>query len=121
MRIKDGQQTTRLGTTLKFRVYDLRGVRGFPQGQQGYVFEYREQRSIRCKYTGAEIKRDERYVLRTDDTGKGWRIDRLPKFGPAEAVYGQNREDYWESAEDAAKALAWLQDEIRDNTSLGTR
>ena len=108
-----------LNTSLVFYVMDMQGMHGFPQGREGLVFEYRETRTIQCRYTGCGIKRDARYVLRTDGTGRGWRIDLLPKLGPAEAVYGvTDRATYWPTPEEAAQALVAVLDEIRDHTSL---
>ena len=117
MNIRINQISSKLGTKLIFKVYDFRGIRGFPQGQDGFQFECFERREIRDKYTGLPIKRDERYVIRTDDTGKGWRIDRIPKVGPAEAIYGIDGASYWPTNTAAAKALSDLLDEIWDNTS----
>ena len=112
-------KTTKLGTKLTLKVHDLQGQRGFPMGSKGLVYEYLEQRTIRCKYTGIEIKRDARYVIRTDACGQ-WRIDLLPKLGPAETVYGvgEGRPDYWPTAKQAAQALVGVLDEIANNTSI---
>ena len=113
-------KTTKLGTKLTFTVYDLQGQGGFPQGAEGLAYEHLEKRIIHCKYTGLPINRDERYILRTDDTGKGWRIDRIVKIGPNEAVYGlgESRLTYWASAKLAAKALSEVLDEIANNSSI---
>jgi hypothetical protein len=119
MNVKPTQKTTNLGTSTTFKVYDLRGTNGFPQGQDGLVFEHREQRLIACKYTGESIKRDARYVVRTAAGESGWRIDRIPGFGLIEAVYGENRQSHWATNHEAAAALQWALDEIRDNSSLG--
>jgi hypothetical protein len=122
MNVNPTQATTKLHTNLTFQVHDLRGQNGFPQGQDGLVFEHREQRVIRCKYSGLEIKRDARYVVRTAAGEQGWRIDLLPKLGPTEAVYGvADRATHWPTNEAAAQALVEVLDEIRDNSSLGSR
>jgi hypothetical protein len=120
MNIKDTQKTTKLGTRLAFNVIDLRGRSGFPQGQGGLVFEHREQRTIRCKFSGIEIKRDARYTIRTAAGESGWRIDLLPKIGPVEAVYGvgAGRPTHWPTKEEAAQALVGVLDEIEHNTSI---
>ena len=119
MNVNPTQTTTSLRTGLLFEVYDFRGRDGWPEGQGGLVFNHFERRTIRCKFTGLPIERDERYVVRTDDTGKGWRVDRLPGFGPAETIYGPDRADYFPTNHEAAAALAWALDEIRDDSSLG--
>lgn len=114
-------KTTKLGTALSFKVYNLQMQNGFPVGSKGLVYEYLEQRTIQCKHTGLPIKRDARYAIRTDDTAQGWRIDLLPRVGPAETVYGigEGRPTYWSTAKLAAEALVGVLDEIRDNSSLG--
>ncbi|HSG20499.1 MAG TPA: hypothetical protein VLA31_06985, partial [Burkholderiaceae bacterium] len=96
---------------------------GFPAGQKGLVFEHREQRTIRCKYTGESIKRDARYVIRTAAGEQGWRIDLLPRIGPTEVVYGlaEGRPTHWPTKEAAAQALSAVLDEIQHNSSLGNR
>ena len=112
--------TTKLNTkALKFSVTDMQGKGGFPMGDEGFVYEYREQRVIKCRVTRLDIHRDVRYRIRTDDTGRGFRIDLLPKFGPAEAVYGlaEGRPTYWDSAEQAAAALVDVLDEIATNST----
>lgn len=122
MNVKPTQNTTKLGTQIAFNVIDLRGKQGFPQGQDGLVFEHLERRLVRCKYTGESIKRDARYVIRTAAGDSGWRIDLLPKLGPAEAVYGvTDRATHWPTNEAAAQALVGVLDEIRDHSSLGRR
>lgn len=120
MKIRTGQKVTKIGTNLPFTVYDFRGTNGFPHGQCGFVFEYLEKRIIACKYSGQPIKRDARYLIRTDETSF-WRIDMVPKFGPTEAVYGvdQDRLSHWKTAADAARALVGVLDEIQHNSSLG--
>lgn len=118
MNIRPNQKTTKLRTRDKtFQVHDYRGVRRFPQDQGGFVFEYFERREIQDKFTGLPIKRNERYVIRTDNTGKGWRIDRFLKVGPDEAIYGLDGASYWRTNTAAAQALSDLLDEIRDNSS----
>lgn len=120
MNTKPAQKTSKLGTKLTFTLIDMRGQNNFPRSQQGFVYEYLEQRVIRCKYTGCNIKRDARYVIRTDDNGWGWRIDLLPKLGPAETVYGigTGRPTHWFTAKLAAEALVGVLDEIAHNSSL---
>ena len=115
----DTDNTSKTIGTLTFNVYDFRGQRGFPSDDKGFVYEYKEQRQIFCKYTRVAIKRDARYVLRTDGTGQ-WRIDLLPKLGPAETVYavGGDRTSYWPSVEDAAKSLQEILNEIEVNSSV---
>lgn len=112
---------TNLGTDLSFKVYDLRGQRDWPQDETGVLYEYREVRTIRCKRTNCAIKRNVRYVIRTGSDQPGWRIDRLPRIGPAEAVYGLAKDTvrmtHWCSPKEAAQALVAVLDEIRDNTS----
>jgi hypothetical protein len=121
MHVNPTQATTKLRTGLTFNVHDLRGTNGFPKDQGGLVFEHNEKRLIRCKYTGESIKRDARYVIRTAAGEQGWRIDLLPKIGPAEAVYGvTDRATHWPTNEAAAQALVEVLDEIRDNSSLGS-
>jgi len=99
---------TNLGTALYFKVYDLRGQRDWPQDETGVLYEYREVRTIRCKRTNRAIKRDVRYVIRTGSDQPGWRIDRLPRIGPAEAVYGLAkgtvRMTHWSTPKEAAQA-----------------
>lgn len=113
-------KTAKLGTALSFKVHNLQGQNGFPVGSKGLVYEYLEQRVIRCKHTGIKIRRDARYVIRTDSTDKGWRIDLLPKLGPAETVYGLDagRSTYWSTPEQAAQAFSGVLDEIANNTSI---
>ena len=118
MNVKPTQKTTKLGTALSFKVYDFRGRNNFPTDQGGLVFEHLEKRVIRCKYTGREIKRNARYVVRTAAGQDGWRIDLLGFV--TEAVYGLNHETHWKTNADAAKALSQRLDEIRDNSSLGS-
>lgn len=121
MNVKPTQKTTKLGTTLTFEVLDLRGKRDFPQGQDGLVFVHHEKRTIRCKYTGCEIKRKARYAIRTAAGEQGWRIDLLPDyFLPPETVYGlaEGRPTHWASKEEAAQALVAVLDEIEHNSSL---
>jgi hypothetical protein len=76
--------TTKLGTQLTFKVIDLRGINGFPQGKKGLAFFHKDFR------------------VRTDP--KGWRIDRHC-FGLVEAVTVKGK-SYFASAEKAAAALA---------------
>ena len=113
-------KTSKLGTSLSFRIIDMRGQKGFPRGAKGLCYEYLEQRMIRCKNTGLIITRDARYALRTDHTNKGFRIDLLPRIGPAEAVYGlgEGRPSYWATAKEAASALVGVLNEIEHNSSL---
>jgi len=118
MHISPKQKTTKLGTDLEFRVHDFRGIRGFPQGQKGLVFEHHEQRVIQCRISGMPIPRDARYVVRTDDTGK-WRVDRLPKMSPFETVYGLDMATYWSTNHKAAWALSERLHEIEQNSTLG--
>jgi len=120
MRVKAGTKKTKLRTKLSFYVYDFRGTRGFPKGDEGFCFEHREKRVIYCKYTGVAIKRDARYLIRTDDTGKGWRIDEVAGV-LACAVYGVDRESYWPSNVQAACALQAYLEEIRTTSSVGSR
>lgn len=104
---------TQLGSNLKFNLYDMQGVRGFPYGHEGFLYEYLENRTIRDKNTGRPIKREARYVIRTEPADHTWRIDLLPKMGPTEAVYGpQDGASHWATPELAAQALGALLDEI---------
>ena len=114
-------KTTKLGTKLTLKVYDFRGQSGFPTGSKGLVYEYRENRTIRCKFSGCEIKRDARYAIRTAAGEEGWRIDLLPGLGPTETVYGlgEGRPTHWSTAKQAAQALSEVLDEIERNSSLG--
>ena len=121
MRINPTQKTTKLGTDVTFTVHDLRGVRGFPKDQRGLAFRHQERRVILCKVTGIEIRRHADYIVRTDDTGKGWRIDHMEGHGINTAVYGTNREDYFPSNHEAAKALQKHLDDIRDNSTITGR
>jgi hypothetical protein len=118
MNIGTNQKTTKLGTDLEFQVHDFRGVKGFPQGQKGLVFEHREQRVIQCKHSGMPIPRDERYVVRTDDTGQ-WRVDLRAKLGPFETVYGLDMATYWDTNHAAAWALSERLREIELNSTIG--
>lgn len=117
MRISFSQTTTRLGTDLTFEVVDMRGKRGFPQGQKGLLFAHHERREIRCVNTGLPIKRDATYVIRADETG--WRIDEVFAVGPATAVYGPDREDHFPTQVGAAKALKAYLDVLATTSSLG--
>lgn len=120
MYVNPSRPHTSLKSNLLFTVHDLRGKQGFPRGSKGLVFEYVEQRVVTCKVTGRDIQRDARYVIRTAAGEDGWRIDRLPKLGPAETVYGvKDRATHWPTNEAAAQALAEVLDEIRDHSSLG--
>lgn len=118
MKMSPNQTTTKLGTKLTFEVVDLRGQRGYPAGQNGYVFVHREQREIRCKYTGLPIKRNAIYVVRIDPNGS-WRIDEVFAYGPNTAVYGPEREEYFPTPVAAAKALKTYLDVIATTSSLG--
>ena len=121
MHVQPTAKTTKFGTVLTFKVHDLRGIHGFPDNQDGLVFEYVEDREIKDKYTGIPFMRHARYVIRTDDTSnEGWRIDQLSMTtirGPVEAVYGVDRKAYWPTNKEAAEALSTLMDEIRDNST----
>lgn len=121
MQVRPSQKTTKLGTALTFEVADFRGTHRFPKGQEGLVFLYEEKRVISDKYTGLNIHRDERYAIRTDDTGQGWRIDRRGRFCDT-AVYGlgKGRPSYWPTNHEAAAALEAVLEEIRTNSSVGT-
>jgi len=119
MQVNPNQKTTKLGTDLTFEVVDMRGERGFPRGQKGLAFRHQERRTIHCKFTGVPINRKADYVIQTDHTGKGWRIDHHEGFGLKTAVYGPNREDYFPSHSAAASALKAHLDEIEHNSSIG--
>lgn len=111
-------KTIKLGTSLKFTVYDFRGQFDFPEDDNGFLYMYHELRTIQCRFTGKDIKRNERYAIRSDSGGKGWRIDRLVSYGPLEAVYGEDGQAYFDTPKAAAKGLVWAQDEIARNTSV---
>ena len=114
------QTTSRLGTRLKFRVFDMRGIRDFPSGFEGVVYHYTEDRTIQCKLTGLDIKRKGRYVILCGPDHL-WRIDLIPSYNaPAEAVYSVSGEAKWKTPQEAAKALSGTLDHIRDNTTKGT-
>ena len=123
MYIDPKSETTKLRTSLTFRVLDYRGRGGFPKGPLGLVFSHHEKRNIRCCVTGTPIKRDALYTIRTADGEDGWRIDRVPARGPAETVYGigQGRPTHWATNQGAAAALEAVLNEIRDHSSLGSR
>lgn len=91
--------TINLGTSLPFTPVDFRGKSGFPSDDNGYVFWY--------THPVPNSKRDKTYVVRTDHTNEGWRVDYIPVVGPIEATYGPNRESYWPTKEEAAAALEW--------------
>ena len=120
MHVSPKQKTTNLRTATTFEVVDMQGQFGFPKGQGGLVFDHHEKRNITDKFTGLFIKRDARYVVRTDDTDKGWRIDQIRAWLPTEAVYGLDRATHWDTNHEAAAALQGRLDEIRDNSSVGT-
>lgn len=111
-------KTSNLGTKLTFTKHDVQGKWHFPQGEGGFAYEYKEFRTIFDRYTGRSIKRDVDYVVRTDVTGKGWRIDILPQVGPAETVYGPDRQTYWATPQAAARVLVGVLDEIETCSSL---
>lgn len=98
-------KTITLKTTLTFLEYDLRGTSGFPNTDQGFVYLHKEDRVLKCKYTGLPIKRQAEYAVRTDNTGYGWRVDFMPHLGPLETVYGEDGKSYWSTPEEAARAL----------------
>jgi len=105
MNINPTQQTSNLHTDLTFEVIDMRGTKGFPKGQKGLVFSHKDQRVLKCRVTGIDLPQNSTFVVRTDDTGKGWRIDRAEGFGMFVAVYGPNRESYFPTNDAAAAAL----------------
>ena len=118
MNIGTNQKTTKLGTDLEFQVHDFRGVKGFPQGQKGLVFEHNEQRIINCRVSGMPIPRSARYIVRTDDTGY-WRVDYMPRVGPNEAIYGLDGMSQWTTNHSAAWALSERLREIELNSTIG--
>lgn len=117
MNVSPNQSTTRLGTDLTFEVVDMRGRNGFPKGQRGLAFRHQERRTIQCRSTGLDIRRNADYVVRTDQTGD-WRVDHREGFGIDVAVYGPNRESYFPSHTAAAVALKAHLDEIRTNSTV---
>ncbi len=118
MQVKPSQTTTKLGTDLTFEVVDMRGRNGFPAGQKGLAFSHSEDRTIQCRSTGIDIRRKARYVVRTDDTRQGWRVDHREGFGIDVAVYGPKRESYFPTHTAAAAALKSHLDEIQHNSTV---
>jgi hypothetical protein len=113
-------EITGLGTTLSFMVEDCRGFRGFPDSPQGLVYWYFDNRVIPNKFTGVPTIHKGSYVIRTGSrTPREWRIDLLPNYGPAEAVYGPNGEAYFPTERDAAQALRAHLENISNNSTLG--
>ena len=104
---------------LRFRRHDLRGVRGFPSGPGGLVYEHVERRVVACLWTGKSIERRARYVVRTAAGEPGWRVDLEPRMGPTEAIYGPDRADHWTTRDEAVAALVAHLDHVRDNSTLG--
>jgi len=96
---------TNLGTNISFRIVDMRGKGGFPKGREGLVYEHLERRTLKNKYTGFPIKRDEQYVIRTSTQSKGWRIDRIALLTGPEAISAPDRTSSWETPQIAAVAL----------------
>lgn len=95
----------------------MRGQNGFPRGQKGFVFAHRELREVWCQYTGIPIPRYALYYIRIDPNG-AWRIDEAFKIGPNTAVYGPNREGYFQTPSGAAEALQYHLDLIAETSSL---
>ena len=120
MNVSPQQKSTRLRTKdVTFEVIDWRGRGGFPKGQKGLLFEHREARTISDKYTGLNIHRAARYIVRTAAGEEGWRVDEVHHLFPTETVYGPKRETHWATNHEAAAALQGHLDEIRDNSSVG--
>lgn len=97
---------------LAFEVIDMRGQRGFPEGDEGLVYHLKLEYKLKDKYTGEEKKWRRQYVIRTDHKNKGWRIDEVAPPMPAEAVPGL--ESHYKTPQAAAKALAGYLKAIRD-------
>lgn len=98
MVIKPGTKITTLGTSLTFKVWDHRGVYGFPNDQRGFVFRYDHL------FPGAS--RMEVYTIQAD-ANWDWQIKYTPWVGPIEVICGPYDESCWPTNEAAAQALEW--------------
>ena len=67
--------------TLRFETVDMRDQRGFPTGPQGVVYIHHSKWTLPHRYTGVEKVVKRSWVIRTNRTNDGWRIDRH-SFGP---------------------------------------
>ena len=112
MRIADGQQRTKLRTGLDFEVIDYRGKRGFPAGQEGFLFKHEDSRKLSDRYTGRPVQMRDAYLIRTAAGETGWRIDKM-EFGIATAVYGGGGRSHWPTNHEAAKALVLHLEKVR--------
>lgn len=99
-------------------ILDFRGQNGFPNDERGICYEFNQSVQYFDRWTNIPRKVHKRYVVRTDTTNQGWRIDHLPPIGPAEAVRGlSDNKAYWNTAQEAATALGEVLDEIRTKTT----
>lgn len=108
--IGPNQWNTTLKTSLTFEI--RRNVEGTPKDYKGaerhmYLFDKVVQ--VAQKGTGIMVKVHHRYLVFLDPTNRKWRADRIenPNWGAAgrTTIYGPNREDYFDSIYDAAKAV----------------
>ena len=86
---------------LDFSVLDMQGKSGFPEGPEGFVYSYALRTEIMVKGYKKPWRAD--FVIRTDKTNKGWRIDKLD-MGIPEKV--DEMPGYYRSPDLAAKDLA---------------
>lgn len=91
-----------LGTRQRFEVLDMRGKKGFPEGDEGFVYILKYSTELPQRYTGIPKKWKRTFIIRTDDSNKGWRIDKSD-MGIPETVRGL--ESYYRTPQEAAKKL----------------
>jgi hypothetical protein len=88
---------------LVFKIIDMRGQKGFPEGDEGLVYHLKVEYKLKERYTGTEKKWKRQYLIRTDHKNQGWRVDDYG-IGPSTPVDGI--EGYYKTPEVAAKKLA---------------
>ena len=102
---------TNLGTKYRFDILDKRGKDGFPDGPEGLIYRLDVEKALHEYPVGGTKDWKATFVIRTDTSGRGWRIDKMDLF-IAESVRGLK--DYYRTPKDAAKKLAAYLDTLTE-------
>ena len=108
--ITDTQKTTKLRTTLNFQVVRPNGVPEDYVGGERHIYLFQETVEVSGQHSGVQVKVDHCYAVLLAPGIRRWRADHIEnsKLGAAGtvAIYGPDRESYFDTAFEAAKAVA---------------